>query len=65
MNGHHIEQTGHQTAVWLPILHVFSWTEKLYFPCPGSRLRIWSRETGSAFLSRVSPLIFQTQAESG
>ena len=26
-------------------------------PCPRSRLRIWSRETGSAVPSRVSPLI--------
>ena len=31
--------------------------EKLMFPCPRSRLRIWSRETGSAVLSRVSLLI--------
>ena len=28
------------------------------FPCPRSRLRIWSRETGSAVPSRVSLLIF-------
>ena len=27
---------------------------KLIFPCPRSRLRIWSRETGSAVPSRVS-----------
>ena len=27
------------------------------FPCPRSRLRIWSRETGSAVLSHVSLLI--------
>ena len=27
------------------------------FPCPRSRLRIWSRETGSAVPSRVSLLI--------
>ena len=27
------------------------------FPCPRSRLRIWSRETGSAVLSRVGLLI--------
>ena len=27
--------------------------EKLYFPCPRSRLRIWSRETGSEVPSRV------------
>ena len=30
---------------------------KLIFPCPRSRLRIWSRETGSAVPSRVSLLI--------
>ena len=29
----------------------------MIFPCPRSRLRIWSRETGSAVLSRVSLLI--------
>ena len=34
------------------------------FPCPRSRLRIWSRETGSAVPPRVSPHIFHTQAES-
>ena len=27
------------------------------FPCPGARLRIWSRETDSAVPSRVSLLI--------
>ena len=31
--------------------------EKCFFPCPRSRLRIWSRETGSAVPSRVSLLI--------
>ena len=37
-----------------------------YFPvCPHSRLKIWSRETGSAASSRVSLLILHTQAESG
>ena len=34
------------------------------FPCPRSRLRIWSRETGLAVPSHVSPLILHTQAES-
>ena len=29
------------------------------FPCPRSRLRIWSRETGSAVPSRVSLLIYK------
>ena len=44
-----------------------SWSaeqEKCLFPCPRSRLRIRSRETGSAVPSRVSPLILHTQAES-
>ena len=35
------------------------------FRCPRSRLRIRSRETGSAVPSRVSPLILHAQAESG
>ena len=34
-------------------------------PCPRSRLRIWSRETGSAVPFRASLLILLTQAESG
>ena len=37
-----------------------SWSavqEKLIYPCPRSRLRIWSSETGSAVLSRVSLLV--------
>ena len=40
-------------------------SEKNNFPYPRSRLRIWSRETGSAISSRVSPLILHAQAESG
>ena len=35
------------------------------YPCPRSRLRIWSRETGSAVPPRVSLLILHTQAASG
>ena len=38
----------------------FSWSAEqgnIFFPCPRSRLRIWSRETGSAVPSRVSLLI--------
>ena len=31
--------------------------ENIIFPCPRSRLRIWSRETSSAVPSRVSLLI--------
>ena len=53
--------------VRLPILLVVVRAEqrKLFFPCPLSRLRIWSRETGSAVPSRVSPLnLHNNQAES-
>ena len=32
--------------------------ENEYFPCPRSRLRIWSRETGSAVPPRVRLLVF-------
>ena len=54
----------HIARVWinrvrLPILHVF---RKWKFPCPRLRLRIWSRETGSAVPQPVHP---HTQAESG
>ena len=38
--------------------------EKLNFPCSRRRLRICSRETGSAASSRVSLLILYTRAES-
>ena len=39
--------------------------ENMNFPYTRSRLRIWSRETGSAVPSRVSLLILHAQAESG
>ena len=42
------------------VANTFSWSaeqEKCIFPCPRSRLRIWSRETGSVVSSRVSLLI--------
>ena len=52
--------------VRLPILLVWSAEQrKEMFPCPRSRLRNWSRETGSAVPSRVSLLILHTQAEYG
>ena len=52
----------HIARVWinrvrLPVLHVVGLTGKMNIPCPRSCLRIWSRETGSAVPSRVSPLI--------
>ena len=40
-------------------------SEKCFFPCPCLRLRIRSRETGSAVPSRVSLIILYTQSESG
>ena len=48
---------GKDQPVRLPILLVVSWTGEKKIPCPRSRLRIWSRETGSAIPSRVSLLI--------
>ena len=52
--------------VWaLPILLVVSSDlGKCFFPCPRSRLRIWSRETGLAVPSRVSWPTTLTQSES-
>ena len=41
----------------LPILFVVSRTRKMIFPSPRTRLRIWSRETGSGSPSRVSLVI--------
>ena len=35
-----------------------------FFPFSRSRLKIWSRETGSVVPFRISPLILHTQAES-
>ena len=37
--------------------------ENELFLCPRMRLRVWSRETGSAAPSRVSLLILHRQAE--
>ena len=36
----------------------------MFFPCPRSRLIIWSRETGPAVPSRVSSQIVHTQVRS-
>ena len=58
MYGHHIKQSmdqpgkkGCQSCSWS------AGQGKLIFPCPRACMRIWSRETGSAVLSRVSLLI--------
>ena len=53
----------HIARVWinrvrLPILLVVSLTGKMNIFRPRSRVRIWSRETGSTVPSRVSLLIF-------
>ena len=45
-----------------------SWSaehKKWKFPCPRSRLRIWSRETVSAVPSRISLLILHIQGKAG
>ena len=42
-----------------------SWSAEQGTSCSRSRMRIWSRETGSAVSSRVAPLILHTQAECG
>ena len=59
MYGHHVQQTGHQRL---------SRSDEqgnniIYFPVR-SRLRIWSRVTASAILSRASPFILHTRTES-
>ena len=52
--------------LWLPIvLVVVSSTGKLFFPYPSSRLKLRSRDTGSAVPSHVNLLIVHTQDESG
>ena len=40
-------------------------SRKIFFPCPRSRLKIWSRETGSAVPSRASLIILHSQTEFG
>ena len=53
MCGHHFQQTGHQPGVLLSILLMIS--------CPLTRMRILSRELGSAVPSSASLLILHTQ----
>ena len=65
MYGHHIKHIMDQLGeVANPARGQLKRKNK-YFSCPRSRLRFWSRETGSAVPSRVSLLILHTQAESG
>ena len=46
------------------LLAISIWT-KIFSPCPRSRLRIWSRETGLAVPFLASLFILRTRAESG
>ena len=56
----------HQPGIWLPNpAHGQLNMENIFFHCLRLRLRIWSRETGLAVLSRVSLLILHTQTEPG
>ena len=59
MYGHHIQQEKSQPGkVANPARGQLNRENKYFiFPCTRSRLRIWSRETGSAVPSRVSLLI--------
>ena len=64
MYGNHLKQSMDQTGkVANPARGQLN-RGKCVFPCPRSRLRIWSRESGLTVSSLVSPLILQTQAES-
>ena len=63
MYGHHIAEYG-PTVYGCQSCSRSAEQGKLTFPCPRSRLRIWSRETGSAVPSRVTLPILHTQAES-
>ena len=51
--------------VRLLILPMVTSQENIFLPCPHSRLRIWSLETGSTVSSRVSLLILHTPAGYG
>ena len=61
----HFQQIGHQPGmVANPACGQLN-RENGDFPCHRSRLRVWSRDLGSAVPYRVSPLILHTQTESG
>ena len=65
MYGHHILQSMDQPGKVTSSSRRLADQAKLIFPCPRTRLRIWSREKGLAVPSRVKLLILHTQAESG
>ena len=54
-----MDQTG--TMIANPDYGHLAEFEKLYFPCPRSHLRIWSRETGLVVPSCVSILLAQAE----
>ena len=62
--GVHVVQNRTAVAHWMILLGI-SGTGNVFFPCPRSRLRIWSRETGLAIPPRDSLFILRTQAEYG
>ena len=63
--GHHFQQTGHRPGMVANPARGQLNRKKSSFPCPRSRLRVWSRELSSAVPSRVSPLILHYRAECG
>ena len=66
MYGQHFQQSMDQPGMVVNPVHGQFNTRQGCFPCPRSRLRIWSRETGSTAPSRASLLILHThEAESG
>ena len=58
-----MDEPGNKVVV--PAYGQLSWSKEINFSYPRSRLRVWSRETGSAVPFRVRLLIRHTQAESG
>ena len=63
MHGPHVEQSMYRPGVIVnPARGQLN--REIFHPRARSRLRIWSRETGSAVPCRVSMLILQTHAKS-
>ena len=61
----HFQQSTDQLSMVVNLARCQLINRENVFSFPGSRLRMWPREAGSAVPSRVSPLILQTKAESG
>ena len=64
--GHYFQQIGHRPGTDTnPACGQLNRGNGIFnFPCPCSRLRVWSRELGSAVAFRVSTLILHTYVES-